>query len=73
MNRQFETGLLRALGLGDRKITDLVITCKAGEVTTVHCTELIIGDRSVDEIARTFDLVESNEEVGKSLALSTEK
>ncbi len=67
MNRQFETSLLRVLGLSDRKITDLVLTCRAGEVTTVQCTELIIGERSVDEIARTFDLVERKEEVGNEV------
>ena len=67
MTRQFETDLLRVLGLSGRKITDLVLTCKAGEITTVQCTELIIGERSVDEIARTFDLVERKEEVGNYL------
>lgn len=67
MNRKFEMSLQHALGLGDRRIKEMTVVCKAGVVTEVHIVELIINAGSVDTIARTFDLIERDSEVGKSL------
>lgn len=72
-SNKFNNQLIQALGLQGKQITELVVTCKAGELTTIQCTELIIGDASVDKISRTFDLIDRNDEVGKSLTRPVEK